>query len=280
MKLRKAAAVLGVLGTLFLAGCGANSTVTDSTDASSTSSAAGSGSTLTAGVLKVGMEVGYPPMEYLDTDGTTYIGFDVEMAQAIADRLGLKLEIQDTKWDGIFASLNSNRYDCIISAVSITDERKEKYSLTKPYVANKLCLVTAKDLGIAKPENLAGKTVAVQTETTSDDYMKELQEGGLKLKDYRVYDTIIQCFDDLKAGRVDAVMVDSVVAAYYIGDDKQTYSVVWENDEAEPMGICLKKGNTALTEEIDKAVDAIYADGTYAKIAAKYFGEGNSVAAR
>jgi polar amino acid transport system substrate-binding protein len=235
---------------------------------------------LESGVLKVGMEIGYPPMEYLDEDGKTPIGFDVEMAGLIAKKLGLKLELKDTAWSGIFDSLDSKRYDCVISSVSITDERKNKYNLTEAYVANKLCLVTAKDLKIKSPDDLGGYKVAVQTDTTADVYMKAKTAAGLKLGDYKVYDKIISCFDELKIGRIDAVLVDSVVASYYIGDAKDTYSVVWENTEAEPMAIALKKGNDELTKAIDKAVDEIYADGSYKTIADKYFGEGNTVAVR
>ncbi len=123
------------------------------------------------------------------------------MAQAIAEKLGLKLEIVDTAWDGIFASLDSNRYDCIISAVSITAERQGRYNLTEPYVANKLVLVTKNDLGVTSPDQLAGFKVGVQTDTTADDYMKDLMANGLNLgNDYYVYDKIIQCFDELKLG--------------------------------------------------------------------------------
>ena len=229
--------------------------------------------------LIVAMEVGYPPMEYLDKDGTTKIGFDVEVATAIASKLGRKLVIKDTAWDGIFTSLDTDRADCIISAVSITDERKAKYNLTEAYIANKLCLVTRKDSKITNPDTLAGKKVAVQTETTADEYMKKKIAGGLAIKDgdYFVYDKIIQCFDDLKAKRVEAILVDSVVAAYYIGNETSTYSVTWENSEAEPMAIALKKGNDTLTADIQKAVNDLYKDGTMAKIAKKYFGEKNTV---
>ncbi len=231
----------------------------------------------TSDYLVVAMEIGYPPMEYLDTDGTTKIGFDVEVAKALAEKLGKKLVIKDVAWDGIFDSLDTNRADCVISAVSITDERQEKYNLTEAYIANKLCLVTRNDSGITSPDDLAGMKVAVQTETTADEYMKAKMENGLTLEKYSVYDKIISCFDDLKAERVDAVLVDSVVAAYYIGTDSASYSVTWENDEAEPMAIALKKGNDKLTADIQKAIDELYADGTIAQIAKKYFGESNSV---
>ena len=235
--------------------------------------AMGESLTLKEGVLQVGVEIGYPPMEYLAEDGSTPIGFDIEFATELAARLGLKLELVDTAWDGIFASLDSSRYDVIISAVSITPERQESYNLTKPYIANKLVLVTAKDLPVKTPDDLGGYRVAVQTETTADVFMKEKIAAGLDIGDtYFVYDKIIQCFDELKLGRVDAVLVDSVVAAYYLGADADKYSIVWENTEAEPMGLCLKKGNDALTQKIEEAVDAMYADGKMAEIAVKYFG--------
>jgi ABC-type amino acid transport substrate-binding protein len=97
--------------------------------------------TKTPGVLTVGMEVGYPPMEYTTEDGQTFIGFDVDVAKAVAELLGLQVEYVNTSWDGIFAGLEKNQYDCIMSSVSITPERDEAYILTKPYVANRLCIV-------------------------------------------------------------------------------------------------------------------------------------------
>jgi len=284
MNIRKLILIaLAVVMALALGACQSTPAATGTTApaAATTAPAADTLKTIKDGTLMVGMEVGYPPMEYLDADGTTYIGFDVEMAQAIADKLGLELEIVDTAWDGIFASLDSNRYDLIISSVSITPDRQENYNLTEPYVANKLVLVARNDLGITAPDQLAGYKVGVQTETTADTYMKNLMTGGLDLgNDYYVYDKIIQCFDELKLGRLDAVLVDSVVAAYYIGEDSDTYKIVWENDEAEPYGICLKKGNDALTAAVEKAIDEIYAEGKFAQIANKHFGEGNTAGVR
>ncbi len=230
------------------------------------------GLTLTDGVLMVGMEIGYPPMEYFDEDGATMIGFDVEVAQAIADYMELDLEIVDTAWDGIFTGVTIDNYDCIISAVSITDDRQEDYNLTEPYVANRIVMVTRKDSGISTLEELDGKSVAVQAETTADVLVTGLIEDGLVIENYNQYEKILTCFDDLKTERVDAVLVDSVVAAYYMGEDAALYDIVWESDEPEPMAICLKKGNDELTAEIEAAVDALYADGTFATIATKYFG--------
>lgn len=226
--------------------------------------------TIKDGTLMVGVEIGYPPMEYFDTDGATPIGFDVEVANALADYLGLELELVDTSWDGIFAGVDTGKYDCIISCVSITDERKEQFNLTKPYVSNHTVLIVPNDSEIDSMEALNGHSTAVQAETTADDYMKEHSaELGAELFQY---DKVINCFDDLKAGRTDSVFTDSVVAAYYLGDEASNYKTVWENDELEPIGICLKKGNDGLSQAIDDALDVLSADGTLGTIAEKYFG--------
>ena len=98
--------------------------------------------TMTAGTLMVGSEIGYPPMEYTTDDGLEYIGFDIDFAKRLAELLGLKAEFINTAWDGIFFGLEKGEYDIIISSVSITPERAEKYILTEPYVSNALCIVT------------------------------------------------------------------------------------------------------------------------------------------
>jgi len=98
--------------------------------------------TIWPGTLTVGGEMGYPPMEYTAADGVTPIGFDIDVGKAVAGLLGLEWNFVATSWDGIFAGLETERYDCIISAVSITSRRQEQYILTGPYVASALCIVT------------------------------------------------------------------------------------------------------------------------------------------
>ena len=248
----------------------AETTASGAETATDTAASATDVATIKDGTLMVGVEIGYPPMEYFDTDGATPIGFDVEVANALADYLGLELELVDTSWDGIFAGVDTGKYDCIISCVSITDERKEQFNLTKPYASNHTVLIVPNDSEIDSMDALSGHSTAVQAETTADDYMKEHSaELGVELFQY---DKVINCFDDLKAGRTDSVFTDSVVAAYYLGDEASNYKTVWENDELEPIGICLKKGNDGLTQAIDDALDALSADGTLGTIAEKYFG--------
>lgn len=102
----------------------------------------GASDLMTPGVFTVGCDIGYPPMEYYANDGTTPIGFDIDVGKAIAELLGLEFRVLDTAWDGIFAGVERGDYDCIISSVSITSEREKVYIFTEPYIANALCIVT------------------------------------------------------------------------------------------------------------------------------------------
>ena len=150
------------------------------------------GLTLQQGVLSVGMEIGYPPMEYFDADGKTPIGFDVSMAKALAEKMGLQVKFVDTAWDGIFAGVDTSKYDCIISSVTINPARQAAHNFSKPYIQNTLAIVLPKNSNraIRSPQDLAGLGVAYQEETTSDFYMTELAEKGLKFTPYE-YDKVM-----------------------------------------------------------------------------------------
>jgi polar amino acid transport system substrate-binding protein len=228
--------------------------------------------TIKPGVLLVGMEMGYPPMEYLDVDGKTPLGFDVEMGRIVAERLGLKVEYVDTAWDGIFAGVETGKYDCIMSAVTITPERLANYNFAKPYIGNAQSLVLMKNTTVTakSPEELGGLEVAYQAETTTDIYMTKLAGDGVRFIP-REYDKILNCFDELRIGRVNAVVCDSLVAFDYIADENSPFEIVWQGEASETFGICLKKGNDALTEAIDKTLDSMFADGTMLKISQNIF---------
>jgi len=235
--------------------------------------AAASGLTLEKGVLKVGMEVGYPPFEYFDTDGKTPAGFDVSLGKEVAKRLGLEVQFVDTAWDGIFAGVDTDKYDCIMSAVTITSERKQKYDFSRPYIGNGQSMVLTKNSKVTakKPEELSGLKVAYQAETTSDIYMTKLADNGLKFE-AEEYDKVMNCFDDLKLGRVDAVIADSLVSVDYVNKPDSPFVIVWKADPTEFFGVCMKKGNLQLQEAVNKAVTDMYSDGTLVKISNDVFG--------
>ncbi|MDR2794049.1 MAG: ABC transporter substrate-binding protein [Treponema sp.] len=228
--------------------------------------------TIKPGVLTIGMEIGYPPMEYFDVDGKTPIGFDISMANAIAAKLGVKTDFVDTAWDGIFAGVDTGKYDCIISAVTVTPERQAAYNFTKPYIGNAQALVVAKDTVVTavKPEELGGLRVAYQAETTTDIYMTKLTANGISFEPFE-YDKVLNCFDDLRLGRVDAVVCDSLVAFDYIAPADSPFKLVWQGEADEVFAICLKKSNNQLTAAIDQALDALFADGTILAISKDIF---------
>jgi polar amino acid transport system substrate-binding protein len=232
------------------------------------------GLTMKAGVLTVGMEIGYPPMEYFDTDGKTPIGFDVELSKALAAKLGFGVEFVDTAWDGIFAGVDTGKYDCIISSVTYTEERAARFNFTKPYVANSQLLVVRKDSRV-KPktlEQVQGLRLTYQAETTSDAMATDwIAQSGAKVEVFE-YDKVMNCFDELTLNRVDVILVDSVVAAEYLSRPNNPFEITAEVSNDEVLAVCLKRGNDALTEVLDKALDELYADGTLKKISQDIFG--------
>ncbi|MDR0655608.1 MAG: ABC transporter substrate-binding protein [Treponema sp.] len=232
------------------------------------------GLTIKKGVLTVGMEIGYPPMEYFAGDGKTPLGFDVEMAKALAARMDLGVEFVDTAWDGIFAGVDTGKYDCIISSVTYTEERAQNYNFTKPYVANSQLLVVRKDSAVkpASMEDVKGLRLTYQAETTSDTLATGwIEKTGAKIEVFE-YDKVMNCFDELKLDRVDVILVDSVVAADYLAPADNPFLITAEVSNDEVLAICLKKGNSALTDALNKALDELYADGTLQRISRTVFG--------
>jgi polar amino acid transport system substrate-binding protein len=227
------------------------------------------GLTIKEGVLTVGVEIGYPPMEYYDTDGKTLIGFDIDLTKALADRLGLSVEYADTAWDGILASLDTHKYDIAIN-ITILPERQDNYNFTQPYIASSLTIAARKNSGITveKPEDIAGYTIGYQGDTTAQYFTEKLKARGVDFTSY-AYDKILNCFDDLALGRVDLVAADNITAFDYAG--KGSFEIIWQGPADEYIGICLKKGNDALTDALNNVLDELFQDGTMRRIYAAHF---------
>lgn len=222
-------------------------------------------------VFRVGVDDVYPPMEFKD-DAGKIVGFDVELATEIAKKMGKKVEFVSTAWDGIFTSLDSKKFDCIISSVSINEERQQKYIFTNPYIANAQVIVVGKNnTSITSEKDLKGRKVGVQTGTTADESAEKfVKETPFEIKKY---DQIIQPFADMKVGRIDAIIVDEVVGKYYAAQDKQSFKVTGGRLTNEPIGVCLRKSDTELRDKVQKAIDDLKADGTMKKLSEKWFGE-------
>lgn len=185
MKRLLALLTVAVLLVSFLSSCSSTSS------SSSTGTTTAGSTTVAMGTLKIGVDDTYPPMEYTDDAGGT-IGFDVDMAKEIAKRMKMKSEFVSTAWDGIFNALNTEKFDCIISSVSMTTERLKNFTFTKPYIANSQMIVVAPgDNSITKPEDLKGKIVGCQISTTANESADKLQKSGVKFKELKTYDQIL-----------------------------------------------------------------------------------------
>lgn len=227
--------------------------------------------TIEKGVLKVGMEIGYPPMEYYDVDGKTPIGFDVALGNAVAERLGLTVEFIDTAWDGIFAGLETNKYDVVMSSATITPERLESMDFSAPYVGNGQAIVvqSASNFRPEGPQDLAGKVVAYQAETTSDLFMEKQAVAGLSFTPAE-FDKVINAYDELKLGRCDAVVCDALVYANY--KDDPAFVSTWTGSADEYFGVAIRKGNDVLAEKVNEAIAKMFADGTMRQLYLDVFG--------
>ncbi len=224
--------------------------------------------------LTIGVDDTYPPMEFRD-ENDELAGFDVDFANALAEEMGVEIEFVPTAWDGIFSALKSERYDMIISSVSITPGRLEEFEFSKPYLSNGQVIVVAEDAEMVETvADLEGMMVGVQLGTTADiAAAKQMEETPFELKQY---DDIVQTFSDMKAGRVNAVVVDYAVAIDFVLNNPGDYKITTAQLTNEPIGVCIKQGNTELQEQVDKAITALQKNGTLIPISEKWLG-GNFV---
>ena len=227
------------------------------------------------GVLTVGMEIGYPPFEDFAEDGTTPIGYDVDFAKALSEKLGVTVNFVNTAWDGIFQGIGVN-YDCVISAVTITEERKASMLFSEPYTNNYQAVVVKADYAgkVASFLDLNGLAIAVQKETTSDILMSDYVSTGSIDATISANEKVTTCFTQLENGEVDAVVVDSTVADGYLASNPDKFIKIFQ-DESEPeqFGVAMALENTALQAAINEAIAALSAEGFFESNVAYWFGK-------
>ena len=261
--------LLGVLAAFMLAGCSSAKT-TESSSASAETSVVESKATeetTTASetdsktTFTVGFDQDFPPMGFVGEDGE-FTGFDLELATEVAKRIGKEVKYQPIAWDAKDMELTSGTIDCIWNGFSIQG-REDKYTWSKPYMKNDQSL-----------EDLAGKTVEVQVDSSAEAALKEnkeLADTFGKLQTVADYNT---GFMDLEMGGVDAIAMDSVVANYQITKrGGNGFTVLDTPLSSEEYGIGFKLGNEALRDEVQKALDEMKTDGTMKTISEKWFGK-------
>ncbi|MDD3306508.1 MAG: transporter substrate-binding domain-containing protein [Acetobacterium sp.] len=228
---------------------------------------------LADGVLSVGVDDTYLPMEFRD-DQNELVGFDIDFANALAAELGVKVEFKTVAWDGIFNGLNAKQYDAIISSTSITPERLEGFSMTDPYVANGIVIVSRKDATPVKTfKELEGKTLGAQIETTADIAAEKLKvEEGVNVE-IKKFDGMLDAFAALQGKQIDNVITDVGVAMYYVAQNPDLYVVSSEVLTNEPIGITARLADTATTEKFNEAIKSLQESGKMTEISMKWFGE-------
>ena len=228
---------------------------------------------LVDGTLTIGMEVGYPPFEYYADDGVTAIGYDVDLAYALGEKLGLDINIINTSYDGIFAGIGVN-YDIVCSGVTITPERLETMLFTTPYVENYQAIVARKDSGITASSlnDLTGKTVSMQKGTTSDDLFEELLSTGTIDATAVTNESVVTCLTMVSNGEVDVCLLDSTVADVYIAQNPDLEIIYVDDSEPEQFGIAIGMDNPGLQAALNEAMAELEAEGFFEESDAIWFG--------
>ena len=200
-------------------------------------------------------------------DGTTELGLDIDLAKAIGEKLGLEVEFVSTQFDGILDGLELDKYDAVISAVTITAARKEEADFTQPYIENYQCLVTlaSNEEAISDIDELSNHSVGFQTGTTSNIFVEDkVNTGDLENVNTNMYDKAMDAFSDLELGRIEYVICDSSVADIYVKNKPDVFKTVWtQTDSPEQFGIAVKKGNTQLLEAIDNVLSELMENGEF-----------------
>ncbi|MGO9485814.1 MAG: transporter substrate-binding domain-containing protein [Rhodomicrobium sp.] len=224
--------------------------------------------------LRIASEGTNPPFSTINSDGKLE-GFDVDIANALCVKMGAECEIVAQDWDGIIPALLAHKYDAIAASLNVTADRAKVVAFTKPYYHSPSAFVVRKgtDVKDLSAKALAGKTIGVQSSTNHAAFLDDKYSRSI----VRLYNTVADAYRDLGAGRIDYVLYDKLAAYDWLNTPEAACCELAPGDLSDPayfgsgIAIALRKDDTALVARFNAAIDGIVADGTYAKINAKYF---------
>ncbi|KAB1438397.1 amino acid ABC transporter substrate-binding protein [Candidatus Galacturonibacter soehngenii] len=275
--MKKFLAIILSVGMVFSMGaCGNSNNDSASKEKTSAESAKEvsqeSANTKESNTIVVGFDQDFPPFGYVGDDGE-YTGFDIEMAKECVKRMGKEIVLQPIDWDAKDMELEAGTIDCIWNGFTING-REDKYTWTKAYMDNSQVFVVKADSGITSLEDLAGKVVEVQKESSAqtaleDDDHKDLLASFGQFLTVDQYNT---AFMDLESGAVDAIGIDIGVAHFQLEGKEDKFTILKEQISSEQYGIGFLKGNEELRDKVEAALMELVEDGTFAEISNKYFG--------
>jgi len=228
------------------------------------------------GSFTLGLDADFAPMGFTEDDGTI-VGFDIDLANAVAEKMGVTVEVKPIDWDSKGMELSTGKIDVIWNGFSITDERRKEVLFSNPYLSTKQSVVVKADSPIKTKADLAGKKIALQDGSTSEDALKA---------DTATYETIgdanisrfkenSQVLMEVESGRADAAVIDEIFVRYYLQKENMLdkFVVLEEGFDAEDYGVGGRIGDHALMEAINKALDECKAEGITSELSVKWFGE-------
>lgn len=278
MKKRFVSAALAAVMALSMTACGSSNSAAETTAADTEAAesqaeetTAEEAKTTDGGTLIVGFDQDFPPMGFVGDDGE-YTGFDLELAQEVAKRLGLEYKAQSIAWDSKDMELESGNIDCIWNGFTMTG-REDDYTWTEPYMANQQVFVVANDSDINSQADLAGKIVEVQADSSAEAALKEAPELTATFKELLTTADYNTAFMDLEQGAVDAIAMDVIVAGYQIQQRNADFKILDDSLSAEEYGVGFKKGNTELRDKVQSTLEEMAEDGTLQEVSEKWFGK-------
>jgi polar amino acid transport system substrate-binding protein len=225
----------------------------------------------TTPLYTVATDAVYVPFESLNERGEM-VGFDIDVARAVAERAGIRMKFVNTPWEGMFNTLDEGTSDILVSAITITDERSKWMDFSDPYFDTRLLIAVRSELPVTRFADLTTLRVAVQAGTTADDAVASLL--GQTNSRLRRFETMALALADLESGGADAVVADNGVVAHYVAQYAGTrFKAVHDPDFAvDRYGMAVRKGRADLLAQLNQGLASIRADGTLARIRSRYFG--------
>ena len=253
------------------AGCISSSDTNSGTADSGTAQDNSLQNVLDKGTLVLGLDDSFPPMGFRD-ENNNIVGFDIDVATEVANRMGVELKLQPIEWSTKEMELNTGSVDCLWNGLSIDDERKQAMDLSEPYMTNRMVLVVLNDSEYTDQASLAGKTIGVQNGSTAEKILEE-SDFSKTIGNTIGFKDNVTAFMELETKGIDAIFMDEVVANYAITSQNKDFKVLEDGLTEEEYAVGFKKGNTALKNEVQKYIDEMKADGTMTQISEKWFGK-------